>query len=195
MTQQITRQNITPPTFPKRSPPHHQGDVNRPLTHLTIPRGQKIVPFSMSRSFCLCQVGKFLSPEEYQQKIIPVIVKMFSSTDRAMRIRLLQQVQCTNTSEYRGGHYTRMSVCCRTHVLFLFPTPSSSLFPSDGAVCSVSKRCSGELADLPSCRSRFHRHKPSHQRTDCQGITGSPTLSDLCSQDQVASLTSLFKCN
>lgn len=39
------------------------------------------------------QVGKFLSAEEYQQKIIPVIVKMFSSTDRAMRIRLLQQVQ------------------------------------------------------------------------------------------------------
>ena len=39
------------------------------------------------------QVGKFLSAEEYQQKIIPVIVKMFSSTDRAMRIRLLQQVR------------------------------------------------------------------------------------------------------
>lgn len=38
------------------------------------------------------QVGKFLSADEYQQKIIPVIVKMFSSTDRAMRIRLLQQV-------------------------------------------------------------------------------------------------------
>uniref|UniRef100_A0A8C8M7Y2 N-terminal kinase-like protein n=1 Tax=Oncorhynchus tshawytscha TaxID=74940 RepID=A0A8C8M7Y2_ONCTS len=39
----------------------------------------------------LFKVGKFLSAEEYQQKIIPVIVKMFSSTDRAMRIRLLQQ--------------------------------------------------------------------------------------------------------
>lgn len=37
-------------------------------------------------------MGKFLSTEEYQQKIIPVVVKMFSSTDRAMRIRLLQQV-------------------------------------------------------------------------------------------------------
>uniref|UniRef100_A0A8C4L483 N-terminal kinase-like protein n=1 Tax=Equus asinus asinus TaxID=83772 RepID=A0A8C4L483_EQUAS len=40
----------------------------------------------------LFKVGKFLSAEEYQQKIIPVVVKMFSSTDRAMRIRLLQQV-------------------------------------------------------------------------------------------------------
>lgn len=43
-------------------------------------------------SLLLPQVGKFLSAEEYQQKIIPVVVKMFSSTDRAMRIRLLQQV-------------------------------------------------------------------------------------------------------
>ncbi|XP_031645609.1 N-terminal kinase-like protein isoform X6 [Oncorhynchus kisutch] len=41
----------------------------------------------------LFKVGKFLSAEEYQQKIIPVIVKMFSSTDRAMRIRLLQQME------------------------------------------------------------------------------------------------------
>ncbi|XP_034037770.1 LOW QUALITY PROTEIN: N-terminal kinase-like protein [Thalassophryne amazonica] len=41
----------------------------------------------------LFKVGKFLSSEEYQQKIIPVIVKMFSSTDRAMRIRLLQQME------------------------------------------------------------------------------------------------------
>ncbi|XP_058875960.1 N-terminal kinase-like protein isoform X2 [Acipenser ruthenus] len=41
----------------------------------------------------LFKVGKFLSVEEYQQKIIPVIVKMFSSPDRAMRIRLLQQME------------------------------------------------------------------------------------------------------
>ncbi|XP_062381357.1 N-terminal kinase-like protein [Sardina pilchardus] len=41
----------------------------------------------------LFKVGKYLSTEEYQQKIIPVIVKMFSSTDRAMRIRLLQQME------------------------------------------------------------------------------------------------------
>lgn len=41
----------------------------------------------------LFKVGKFLTAEEYQQKIIPVIVKMFSSTDRAMRIRLLQQME------------------------------------------------------------------------------------------------------
>ncbi|XP_043931699.1 N-terminal kinase-like protein [Protopterus annectens] len=41
----------------------------------------------------LFKVGKYLSAEEYQQKIIPIIVKMFSSPDRAMRIRLLQQME------------------------------------------------------------------------------------------------------
>ncbi|XP_044126716.1 N-terminal kinase-like protein [Bufo gargarizans] len=41
----------------------------------------------------LFKIGKFLNAEEYQQKIIPIIVKMFSSTDRAMRIRLLQQME------------------------------------------------------------------------------------------------------
>ncbi|KAG7280871.1 hypothetical protein CRUP_035181 [Coryphaenoides rupestris] len=48
---------------------------------------------SFPEDFCKHKVGKFLSTEEYQQKIIPVIVKMFSSTDRAMRIRLLQQME------------------------------------------------------------------------------------------------------
>ncbi|KAM4018444.1 N-terminal kinase-like protein isoform 1-T1 [Anomaloglossus baeobatrachus] len=41
----------------------------------------------------LFKIGKFLNADEYQQKIIPIIVKMFSSTDRAMRIRLLQQME------------------------------------------------------------------------------------------------------
>lgn len=41
----------------------------------------------------LFKVGKSLRAEEYQEKIIPVVVKMFSSTDRAMRIRLLQQME------------------------------------------------------------------------------------------------------
>ncbi|NP_001085304.1 N-terminal kinase-like protein [Xenopus laevis] len=41
----------------------------------------------------LFKIGKFLNADEYQQKIIPVVVKMFSSTDRAMRIRLLQQME------------------------------------------------------------------------------------------------------
>ncbi|KAJ7307123.1 hypothetical protein JRQ81_009105 [Phrynocephalus forsythii] len=46
----------------------------------------------------LFKVGKYLNAQEYQQKIIPIIVKMFSSPDRAMRIRLLQQME--NFIEY-----------------------------------------------------------------------------------------------
>ena len=29
---------------------------------------------------------------EYQKKIVPIVVKLFSSTDRTTRMRLLQQV-------------------------------------------------------------------------------------------------------
>ena len=38
------------------------------------------------------QLGKALDAEEYQKKIVPCVVKMFSSTDRGTRIKLLQQV-------------------------------------------------------------------------------------------------------
>ena len=57
----------------------------------------------------LAQVGKFLSADEYQQKIIPVIVKMFSSTDRAMRIRLLQQVLSLGPLHYGGPSSDRVA--------------------------------------------------------------------------------------
>ncbi|XP_064483692.1 N-terminal kinase-like protein [Ornithodoros turicata] len=40
----------------------------------------------------LFKIGKMLSEEEYRQKIVPCIVKLFSSKDRATRARLLQQV-------------------------------------------------------------------------------------------------------
>lgn len=40
----------------------------------------------------LFKLGKLLDENEYQKKIIPVVVKLFSSTDRATRMRLLQQV-------------------------------------------------------------------------------------------------------
>uniref|UniRef100_G3UD16 N-terminal kinase-like protein n=1 Tax=Loxodonta africana TaxID=9785 RepID=G3UD16_LOXAF len=52
----------------------------------------------------LFKVGKFLSAEEYQQKVIPVVVKMFSSTDRAMRIRLLQQGREVIQGTQPGGY-------------------------------------------------------------------------------------------
>lgn len=40
----------------------------------------------------LFKVGKLLDAEEYQQRIVPCVVKLFSSTDRATRINLLQQL-------------------------------------------------------------------------------------------------------
>ena len=38
------------------------------------------------------QLGKLLDTEEYQRKIVPCVVKLFSSTDRATRVNLLQQL-------------------------------------------------------------------------------------------------------
>ncbi|XP_038072147.1 N-terminal kinase-like protein [Patiria miniata] len=41
----------------------------------------------------LLKLGKLLEPDEYQKKIVPCVVKMFSSTDRATRVKLLQQME------------------------------------------------------------------------------------------------------
>jgi SCY1-like protein 1 len=40
----------------------------------------------------LFKLGKLLEDAEYQKKIIPIVVKLFSSTDRTTRMRLLQQL-------------------------------------------------------------------------------------------------------
>ena len=48
----------------------------------------------------IIQVGKLLEADEYQQKIVPCVVKLFSSTDRATRIHLLQQVWTIIHSSY-----------------------------------------------------------------------------------------------
>lgn len=40
----------------------------------------------------ILKLGKLLDDVEYQKKIIPIVVKLFSSTDRATRMRLLQQL-------------------------------------------------------------------------------------------------------
>jgi len=42
--------------------------------------------------YVFLQLGKLLDSEEYQRKIVPCVVKLFSSTDRATRINLLQQL-------------------------------------------------------------------------------------------------------
>jgi len=41
----------------------------------------------------LLQLGRLLDEPDYQSKIVPCVVKLFTSTDRATRIRLLQQLE------------------------------------------------------------------------------------------------------
>lgn len=40
----------------------------------------------------LFKLGGLLKGDQYQKKIVPCVVKLFSSTDRATRLNLLQQV-------------------------------------------------------------------------------------------------------
>lgn len=40
----------------------------------------------------LFKLGKLLEEPEYQTKIVPCVVKLFSSTDRMTRVKLLQQL-------------------------------------------------------------------------------------------------------
>lgn len=40
----------------------------------------------------LFRLGKLLDDQEYQKRIVPCVVKLFSSNDRATRLKLLQQV-------------------------------------------------------------------------------------------------------
>ena len=47
----------------------------------------------------LFKLGALLKGEEYQRKIVPCVVKLFSSTDRATRLNLLQQVGRAGVSD------------------------------------------------------------------------------------------------
>ncbi|XP_054759531.2 N-terminal kinase-like protein [Lytechinus pictus] len=40
----------------------------------------------------LLKLGKLLDADEYQKRIVPIVVKLFSSTDRNTRVKLLQQM-------------------------------------------------------------------------------------------------------
>ncbi|XP_040574474.1 N-terminal kinase-like protein [Lepeophtheirus salmonis] len=41
----------------------------------------------------LFKIGKYLSPEEFQAKIVPCVIKLFSSPDRNARFKLLSQIE------------------------------------------------------------------------------------------------------
>ena len=48
----------------------------------------------------LLKIGRFLDTNEYQKKIVPCIVKLFNSNDRATRLNLLQQVHSMHNEAF-----------------------------------------------------------------------------------------------
>eukprot|EP00795_Rhopilema_esculentum_P003077 gene3077-1363_t len=63
--------------------------------HKILPELLKAFQFGAAGSSVLgplFKIGKLLDEEEYQKKIVPCVVKLFSSNDRATRIQLLQQM-------------------------------------------------------------------------------------------------------
>eukprot|EP00112_Aurelia_sp_Birch-Aquarium-sp1_P017328 Seg4000.2 transcript_id=Seg4000.2/GoldUCD/mRNA.D3Y31 product="N-terminal kinase-like protein" protein_id=Seg4000.2/GoldUCD/D3Y31 len=63
--------------------------------HKILPELLKAFQFGAAGSSVLgplFKIGKLLEDDEYQKKIVPCVVKLFSSNDRATRIQLLQQM-------------------------------------------------------------------------------------------------------
>ena len=64
--------------------------------HKILPECIKAFDFSNAGALILApvfKIGKFLDTEEYQAKIVPCIVKLFSSSDRNARFKLLTQIE------------------------------------------------------------------------------------------------------
>ena len=59
-----------------------------------------LIFINLSEFLFVLKLGKLLDETEYQKKIIPVVVKLFSSTDRNTRMRLLQQVFITESISF-----------------------------------------------------------------------------------------------
>ena len=57
----------------------------------------------------LFKLGRLLEGSEYQKKIVPCVVKLFSSTDRATRLNLLQQVLDSVLNFSRTDRFSRIS--------------------------------------------------------------------------------------
>jgi len=68
----------------------------------------------------LFKLGKLLDEADYQKKIIPVVVKLFSSTDRATRMRLLQQLHLF--VEHLSAGIINDQILCGAHETFCTPS-------------------------------------------------------------------------
>ena len=64
--------------------------------HKILPECIKAFDFSNAGALILApvfKIGKHLPTEDYQTKIVPCIVKLFSSSDRNARFKLLTQIE------------------------------------------------------------------------------------------------------
>ena len=64
--------------------------------HKILPECINAFDFSNAGALILApvfKIGKFLNTEDYQSKIVPCIVKLFSSSDRNARFKLLTQIE------------------------------------------------------------------------------------------------------
>ena len=69
------------------------------------------------------KIGKHLSTEEYQTKIVPCIVKLFSSSDRNARFKLLTQIEhFVEHLSSKIGKYSLLHFVAFFHVASLFST-------------------------------------------------------------------------
>ena len=51
----------------------------------------------------MLQIGKGLEPEEFSQKVVPALSKLFTSTDRSIRRSLLENI------DFYGPHLDQVS--------------------------------------------------------------------------------------
>ena len=102
----------------------------------------------------LFKLGALLKGEEYQRKIVPCVVKLFSSTDRATRLNLLQQVwrysQCLVETGFDNAYVVcstkektlkvngALSNSCRRTVVLMM---SSSLLDKCTTDRSIATQC------------------------------------------------------
>lgn len=84
----------------------------------------------------MLKIGKYLDADAYQARIVPCLVKLFASPNRATRINLLKRIgdfseYLTTKGEEAAGQYPPAH-----NPRILCTTPPSPQYPSCLALCS-----------------------------------------------------------
>jgi hypothetical protein len=93
------------------------------------------------------KIGAKLSDEEYQQQLVPVIIRLFANQDRALRVCLLDNLP---------RMIERLSQ----------KTINNNIFPQ---LVGLGRLLSFEVSKLTSTGHRLLRCCTAGQRTDCEG--------------------------